>query len=239
MRNKTIFIVVSLVLAVLLGACVQAAPATTQQPRTISVNGTAQVSLTPDIAYISVGVNSEAATAAEAVSANNTQSQAITDALIGMGIDAKDIRTTNFSIYPQEKWSPDGMEKLGTVFVVNNTVYVTIRNIDRVGAVLDAVVQAGANNVYGISFDVEDKEAALLEARGKAVENARTQAEQLAQAAGIELGSVYSISYYNSYPSPVYDYRAVAESAYGGGSVPISAGELTITVDVNLVYEIK
>ncbi|MBN2147692.1 MAG: SIMPL domain-containing protein [Anaerolineales bacterium] len=240
MNRKTIFFAIALILSIPLSACSQLVPigSLPQQPRTISVNGNAQVILTPDIAYISIGVHTEAKDAAEAVASNNTQSQAVMDALTSMGIDSKDIRTTNFSIYPQEKWGPNG-ESLGTSFVVDNTVYVTLRNLDAIGDTLDAVVQAGANSVYGISFDVEDKESALADARIQAVANARSQAEALAAAAGIELGPVYSISYYGGYPTPVYDYKMTADAAYGGGSVPVSPGQMTLTVDVSVVYEIK
>jgi hypothetical protein len=138
-----------------------------------------------------------------------------------------------------DQYNPQTGEKTGTTFAVDNTVSVTLRDLSKIGVLLDAAVTAGANSVYGISFDVEDKESALQEARAQAVANAKSQAEQLAQAAGITLGPVYSISYYNSYPSPMYyDSKGVGGASYAN-AVPISPGQLTITVDVSVSYEIK
>jgi len=242
MRTKMIFITLILVAATLLSGCAGSVVApTADQPHTMSVNGSAQVMLSPDIAYISMGVHTEAPEASEAVASNNSLSKAVMDALATQGIDAKDIRTTNFNIYPMDQYNPNTGEKIGTVFSVDNTVYVTMRDLTKIGAILDAAIAAGANSVYGISFDVENKEPALAEARAKAVENARTQAEQLAQAAGVTLGEISSISYYNYAPSPVYyDSKGVGGAEYpSAASVPISGGQLTITVDVNVSYEIK
>jgi uncharacterized protein YggE len=240
MRTKIYLLSVVLILAMLLGACAPVAqkPTAETPARTISVNGSSQVVLTPDIAYISIGVHSDAKDAKEGMAENNTQSQSVIDALVGAGVDKKDIRTTNFSIYPQQQYGPNG-ESLGTTFAVDNTVYVTMRDITKIGDLLDATVSAGANNVYGISFDIENKDAALAEARQKAMEDAHTQAEQMAQAAGVELGPVYSISSYNNYPTPVYDVKGVGGAAYSAVEAPISPGQMTITVDVSVVYEIK
>lgn len=242
MRTKIVFVTLILVAATLLSGCagVPVAPSAAQ-PHTMSVNGSAQVMLSPDIAYISIGVHTEAPEATAAVSNNNSLSKAVMDALAAQGIEAKDIRTTNFNIYPMDQYNPNTGEKIGSVFSVDNTVHVTMRDLTKIGATLDAAIAAGANSVYGISFDVENKDAALAEARVKAVENARSQAEQLAQAAGVTLGDITSISYYNSSPSPVYyDNKGVGGAGYpAAASVPISGGQLTITVDVNVSYEIK
>lgn len=242
MRTKIVFVTLILVAATLLSGCagIPVAPAAAQ-PHTMSVNGSAQVMLSPDIAYISIGVHTEAPEATAAVSNNNNLSKAVMDALAAQGIEAKDIRTTNFNIYPMDQYNPNTGEKIGSVFSVDNTVHVTMRDLTKIGTTLDAAIAAGANSIYGISFDVENKEPALAEARAKAVENARTQAEQLAQAAGVTLGDISSISYYNYAPSPVYyDNKGMGGAEYpAAASVPISGGQLTITVDVNVSYEIK
>jgi uncharacterized protein YggE len=208
------------------------------QPRTINVTGNAQVILAPDIAYISIGVHSEAKSAAEAVASNNSQTQAVIDAIMAQGVDAKDIQTTNFSVYQQEKFAPTG-ESLGTFFMTDNTVYVTNRDITKIGDILDAAINAGANTIYGISFDVQDKEAALATGRDQAMTDTQTQAEALAKAAGVTLGDVQSISYYSSSPPPIYYDNKAAGMGGGGASVPISAGQLTLSVSVSVVYGIK
>jgi uncharacterized protein YggE len=239
MRTKLIIPTVLIIAAIALSACSASVQLGQTQPKTISVTGNAQVILAPDIAYISIGVHSEAKAASDAVASNNSQSQAVIDAIKGQGVDPKDIQTTNFNVYQQEKTSPTG-ESLGTYFMVDNTVYVTIRDISKIGPVLDASIAAGANNIYGITFDVQDKEAALATGRDQAMADAKTQAEQLAKAAGVTLGDVQSVSYYSSSPSPIYyDSKAAPAGIGGGGSVPISAGQLTLTVMVSVTYGIK
>ncbi len=242
MRTKTLLISVLLVFGVILSACAPTAPAQSSQPtqvpapRTLSVNGSAIANLTPDIAHISIGVHTENPDSKEAVSANNSESQKVMDAIKSMGVDPKDILTTNFSISPQDVVGPDG-KKTGTIFVVDNTVYVTLRDLTKIGDLLNAAVAAGANSIYGIQFDVADKTAVLSSARKAAVDNAHTQADELAQAAGVTLGQVQSISFYNSNPVPMADMKSAV--GLGGGSVPIAPGQLSITVDVSIVYEIK
>jgi uncharacterized protein YggE len=208
------------------------------QLRTVSVNGTGKAYLDPDIAMIYVGVHTEDADAAAAVAANNEQSQKVSDALRDLGIPAKDIQTTNFSIYPQQQYSPSG-ELQETRYAVDNTVFVTLRDLSKLGDVLDGVIAAGANSINGIQFDVADRTKALADARKAAVADARSQAEELAAAAGVELGEIQSLSTYNvGYPGPIYDGRG-GGAAEAAASVPISPGQLIVSMDVTAVYEIR
>jgi uncharacterized protein YggE len=220
----------------MLSACVSVSP--NSNLRTLSVNGEAQVIATPDIAYISIGVHTENANATEAVAANNAQAQRVMDALKAMGIEEKDLKTTNFSIYPQDQYSPDG-QKTGTIFVVDNTVYVTLKDIAKVGDILGGAVDAGANNIYGISFDVFDKTSVLADARNKAIENAKKQADEVAKASGVTLGPVQSISFYNTSPTPIFDSKVATAQGVGGGGISVSPGQMTFTVNVSIAYEIK
>lgn len=239
MRNKLIIPVILLIAAAALSACSGTIQFGQSQPRTINVTGNAQVLLTPDIAYISIGVHSEAQSATEAVASNNSLTQKVIDAIKGQGVDAKDIQTTNFSVYQQEKFDKNG-NSLGIFFMTDNVVYVTMRDITKIGDILDASIAAGANSIYGITFDVQDKEAALASGRDQAMADAQAQAEQLAKAAGATLGSVQSINYYSSSPSPIYyDSKAVPAGVGGGASVPISSGQLTLTVSVSVTYALK
>ena len=245
MRNKTLLLTVLTLMVLLVSACaptqaVNQTPQNQQTPRTLNVSGSARVTAVPDIAYVSVGVHSENEQAAQAVADNNVQAQAIVDALKGMGIEEKDIQTLGFNIYPQDQYNPEG-QKTGTRFIVDNTVYVTVRDISKVGDILGAAIGAGANSVYGIQFDLADKTALISEARKLAVANAQAQAQELAEAAGVTLGEVQSLSYYNNIPTPIYDNKGV-----GGGAavemaagVPVSPGQLTITADVSISYLIR
>lgn len=244
MRTKTAFLIGVMLISVLLTACAGTAlaqtPVAAENPplRTLSVTGNGKAYLVPDIAYVSIGVHTENKDAAEAVASNTSQSQEVAQALAAFDIDPKDIQTTNFSIFPRQEYDREG-NPLDITFVVDNSVYVTVRDLSQIGDILDAVVGAGANSISGIQFDVEDKTAALSEAREAAVADARTQAEELAQAAGVELGAVQTISTYNSIPVPMYDTRTAVMAEAAAAAVPVSPGQMVLTVDVNVVYQIQ
>ena len=214
----------------------QAAP---ESLRTLNVSGVGVVYLTPDIVYINIGVNTQRENAADAVAINKTQTSAVIQAIKDFGVDAKDIRTTNFSIWSNPQYDEFGQVK-GTNYAVDNTVNVTIRDLDKLGDLLDAAIQAGANSIYSIQFDVEDKTEANKQARVLAVENAKTQALELAGAAGVELVEIQSISYFESSPVPYFEGKGGGGGAdVANAAVPIQPGQLAISVSVNMVYGIK
>lgn len=242
MKNKTILFAVVALIALFVGACGPTTINQAAQPplRTISVSGSGQANLVPDIAYIYVGVHTEKPTASEAVSENNAQTQKMIEALRKFGIAAKDIRTTNFSIWPQDKYNPStGLPSGEKTYVVDNTVYVTVRDLDKLGDLLDTVVTAGANTINSIQFDVADKSEALKTARAEAVKNARTQAQELADASGVKLGEIQSIGFYDSSPSPVFDGKGGGGGVAAEAAVPIQPGQLTFTATVSITYTIQ
>lgn len=246
MRTHKLISLFSLILlaALALTACgtpalAQSEPTSEPPVRTLRVNGSGQVFISPDIAYISIGVHTEGEEAAAVVADNNDQAAELVAALEDAGVAEKDIQTTNFSISPRQEYDDQGNLQ-GITYVVDNSVNVTVRDLESIGDLLDAAVQAGANAVNGISFDVSDKVSALSQARQAAVENARAQAEELAAAAGVELGAIQSINSYGGFPTPVEFARgggAIAQEA--AANVPISPGQNSLTVDVEIVYEIQ
>ena len=239
MRTKFLLIVtVFAVLALGLSAC-GGIPTRQENPRTVSVTGTGMVSITPDIAYISVGVHTEAPTASEAVDDNNTQTQKVIDSLTKSGVAAEDIRTSNFSIWPNQRYDETG-QPIGTNYAVDNTVYVTIRDLAKMGELLDAAISAGANTIYSVSFDLSDKSEDMKKARDLAVKNAQDQAAELAAAAGMELGEIQSISYYDSGAAPYMEYGKGGGGGEGPAmAVPISPGTLQLSASVGVTYFIK
>ena len=240
MSNKTYILVGILLMGVMLSACGTAVAAQGDETslRTLTVNGTGRAYLTPDIAYISVGVHTEGPDAAQAVTSNNVNSLKVADALEDFGIEPEDIRTTNFSIYPQQQYDQDG-KLTGVIYVVDNTVFVTLRDLDQIGDMFNAVVEAGANNINSVQFDVEDKSEALSEARDDAVEDAQSQADELAKAAGVGLGPVQNISTFSSgIPYPIIGGKGGGAMA-AEASVPISPGQMIVTVEVHMIYEIQ
>jgi len=255
MKNKIIITVSLILIVAVLSACAGVASAqslapaaqqgqATPPPRTINVSGTGKVYLTPDIAYVTIGVHTEGKDAGQAVTSNNTKSKSVSDVLKALGVDAKDIQTTNFSIYPQQQYDPQGKVTGEITYMVDNSVMVTVRDLSKIGTVLDAVVKAGANSISGIQYDVADREKALSEARKLAVANAQNQAGELAKAAGVTLGPVQTISSNTSNsPIPMYDVKGMggggAMSAVAPPNVPVSAGQMVVIVDVGMVFEIQ
>jgi uncharacterized protein YggE len=239
MKTKFIFLIAVLVLGMVLTACGPASIAVQTQPpqRTITVTGTGKVTLTPDIAYISIGVHTENASAKDAVSGNNTQAQAVIAAIKSFGVADKDIQTTDFSINPQQQTDSTG-KVTGIIYVVDNTVYVTVRNLSKLGDLLDSTVNAGANNINSIQFDVADKTAALSQARLAAVADARKQADELTKATGVTLEAVQTISYYDT-TAPVTVQYARADIVAAPASVPVQAGSMQIFTTVTIVYGLK
>src|SRR5512141_2792079 len=239
MKTKSILIAVVGVFALVLSACGGTTTVNQVQTPTLSVSGTGTAYLAPDIAYLYLGVHTEKQTAVEAMNENNTQTQAVIKALTDFGIDPKDVRTTNFSIYPVDKYDPQTNQPTGEkTYSVDNTVYVTVRDIKKLGDLLATMVKAGANTVNSIQFDVANKDEALKGARADAVKDATAKAKELADAAGVKLGAIQSVSFLDNQPIPF------AEGKGGGGAVaaaavPIQTGQLTFTVTVNMVYGIK
>ena len=238
MKNKFLFIIAVLVLGTVLAACGPSTITVQPQPmqRTLTVTGSGMVTLTPDVAYIYIGVHTENVSVAEAVAENNTKAQAVATAIKGFGVEAKDIQTTNFSIWPQDQYD-DKNNKTGTIYNVDNTVYITVRDLTKIGDLLDASIRAGANTINSIQFDVADKTEALSQARKAAVENAQKQAQELVDATGVKLGDVQTISYYDSTPLSA-DYGK-GGGAMAASSVPVSSGQYQLTTTVTIVYELK
>jgi hypothetical protein len=239
MNKKYYFLIAGLLSIVLLGACGQAVYPTVPNVRTLSVNGQGQVTLVPDIAYINIGVRTEAKDVSTALSGNTELAEAISAELKSLGVEEKDIQTTAFNVYPMQQYDERGQIS-GTTYVVENTVNITVRDLAKLGKLLDATVKAGANNIYGISFDVEDKSAAIEQARELAIQDAREKAEAIATASGVKLGELQSVSVYNSSGvTPYYDAKVGLGGAESIGAVPVAAGSLIFTADAGMTYEIK
>jgi len=236
MRIKLSLLVPALILILVLSAC---GPSTQTITRTLTVTGNGTVYLTPDIAYIYIGVNTDDTDIAQAVSKNNAQAQALVNALKNAGVATTDIQTSNFSVYSNQK-TTDPMTGLaaGYIYSVDNTVYVTVRDLSKLGALLNAAVGAGANNINSITFDVADKTAAQAQARQKAMDNAAALAGELAQTAKVSLGAIQTISYSDNTYSPYYSMGGGGASA-PNASVPIQAGQMQVSVSVSVSYAIK
>jgi uncharacterized protein len=245
MNKKSLLILTSLLVFVLITACsvpvvpTQESTADSTGSRQMSVTGTGKVNVAPDIAYINIGVNSQSADVGEALDLNNQKSESVTKALIENGVAAQDIQTTSFNIWPQQQYNQMG-EMTGTTYVVDNVVNVTVRDLSKLGQLLETSVQAGANSINSIQFDVSDRDSAVSEARDLAVQNAKAQAAELATLAGVELGEITNISVGGGgVPVPMYSGMGGGAGYAAEASVPVSAGQMVISSDVNITYALK
>ncbi len=232
------------ILAAFLIALTAAAPArATETPpqRTITITGEGESVGVPDIAYIDTGVVTEGKTAGEALTANTKAMNAIFKGLEEAGIEKRDMQTSQFSVYPVyeqiEPQTQPQMPKIGG-YRVQNQLTVKVRNLDALGGILDQVVKLGSNQLSGIRFAIDKPEPLIDEARKKAVADALRKAKLYAGAAGVALGPIQTIteSSMGYAPQPMYAKSMMAMER--DSSVPVAAGEQTLSASVTLVIRI-
>ena len=204
---------------------------------TISVTGKGEIFIKPDIAKISVSVEKEAVSIADVQKQATDAINKIVAFLKSSGIEDKDIKTTNYSIYPRYDYLRTGQVFRG--YVVSQTLDVKIRKIDDAGKILAGATSAGANQIGGVSFTVDNEEAVKQEARQKAIADAKEKARQLAKDLGIKIGRLTNFSESGN-GDIIMPYAMKSETLGTGGPEPeIPSGENKVTVTVNLTYQIK
>jgi uncharacterized protein YggE len=214
---------------------------TTTQASDLSVVGEGKVEVVPDQASLEAGILvANAQTIEAAQSEINEKNNAIVEALRKLGVEENDIKTSNYSVNPNQDYNP-GVGGRITGYNGNVTITVTIRNVENVSQISQAVTTAGANQVYNVQYTVNNPEKFREEARNKAIENAKMQAEALADSLGIRLGKVVNVveSSPNNGPVPMYD-RALSVEGMGGANAPtMQPGTQEITSVVTLFFEKK
>jgi uncharacterized protein YggE len=226
-----------LVAVTLLGARTgMSADPTKPAERTVSVSATGSVMAEPDIAYISTGVVSEAATARDALTANSAAMAKVVTGLKGAGIPAKDIQTTSINVEPRYDQPKD---KPATIkgYRVHNQVRITARDIKKLGDVLDQVVTLGANQINSIAFEVSTAEQLKDDARKAAMANALRRAKLYASAAGADVGDVLNIAedVRMAGPQP----RAAGRASFSAEAVPVEAGSQRLEVQVHVTWALR
>lgn len=200
----------------------------------------------PDLAVFTAGVASQGSTAGEALAANSADMNKVIAALKRAGIADRDIQTSNLSlnpVYQQQRQLPNGMMEpqqpkiIG--YQVNNQVNVRQRNLAEFGRVIDTLVSAGANQVNGPSFQMDDPDTATDEARSEAMTKARARAALYAKAAGLRVVRILSISESGGYvPQPQVMYARAAMADMAGAPTPVAAGEVTMQSSVTVMFEL-
>ncbi|GAA3929299.1 SIMPL domain-containing protein [Luteimonas lutimaris] len=224
-------------------ACAQnASPtlATTSDGTLLSVSARAEASRVPDVASLSTGVVTQAADAKAAMAANTTQMNKVMAAIKAAGIAEKDIQTSGINVNPQYKYAENQPPTI-TGYQASNTVSVKVREIGKLGDVLDALVSSGANQVHGPSFEIDEPEAVYDEARRGALEKAQQRARMYAEALGLKVRRIVSISEGGGFqpPQPVMMRMAKAEGYDAAGAPPVSPGETTLTANLDVVFELS
>ncbi len=206
--------------------------------RTVTVSASGNVAAEPDEATIATGVTSEAKTAREALSKNNEGMKKVIAELKSKGIEPKDIQTTQFNIEPIYVYPKEGQPPVLNGYRAHNMVAVKVRNLDKLGEVLDQLVSAGSNQMNGITFDVSKAETLKDEARKEAIANALRRAKLYAQAAGAEVGEIVQISedVSHSAPHPVQFSKARAMAAE---AAPVERGSVDLEARVTATWKLK
>ena len=230
-------------LALLLTAASLAPAAAHDQPekRTISLVASGVIKTTPDMVEIATGVTSEAPSARAALDKNTQAMTKVIETLKGEGIEPKDIQTANFSVGPIYEQRPyEGSEGKAPIVVgyrVTNQVRITLRDTGKLGAILDKMVSLGANQIDSIEFGVSEPEALKDEARKLALKNVTDNAKLYAEAAGVGLGPILSITEEESSYQPRF--AAAAAQMESAKAVPIEAGTAAVEVRVRVSWEIN
>jgi uncharacterized protein YggE len=211
-----------------------AAPALAADPRTISMTGHGEIRTTPDMAQVTAGVTTTAPTAAQALTANSARMKSVFAALEKLGVPQKNIQTSNFFVSPQYTNGDNNAPRRLTAYQVNNDVTARIEDVGKLGSALDALVAAGANQINGVSFSIQNDAPFLEKARAQAIADARARAETYAKAAGVTLGPILSISEGGGEAPPRPMYRMAAMAA----ETQIAAGEQSVTANVSVIWEI-
>jgi uncharacterized protein YggE len=202
---------------------------------TVTVAGTGTVSAAPDMAEITTGVVTQAPTAAQALAANSQVMERLLQALGALGVAARDIQTTNISVSPLRRQGRDGQPPEITGYEVTNQVRVKVRDLSRLGRVLDQQVGQGANLVYGIQFGRQEPEPLRDEARKRAMADARRKAELYAAAVALEVGRVVTVQEAGAAtPRPEMAPRMTMSAA-----VPVAPGEQEIQASVIVTFTLE
>ena len=214
---------------------------------TLVVSATNDVYAKPDLALTTFSVVSEAKTVELAMQDNAAKMNAVIASVKSQGVEDKDLKTTNFNISPRYEWEnpacaysycPSG-KRILTGYDINQSLEVKMRDLTKIGSIIEGATEAGANEVGSLQFTIDNEDALKEEARNNAIEEAKSKAKNLAEKLDIRLVKIVSFSESGSFPVPYYATSAKEASGMGGGAPDIQTGENKISVTVSLTYQIK
>ncbi|MEO9827058.1 MAG: SIMPL domain-containing protein [Paracoccaceae bacterium] len=214
--------------------CLLAFPVLAEDVRSITVTGEGRISAAPDMAVLRLGVSREARGASEAMRLASEAAAAVLAQVETSGIVARDVQTANVSLSPRWQHTQNTAPRV-IGYIASNDLMVRVRDLSSLGALMDAVVSDGANQMNGLSFSIAEPRPLQDKARQEAVADARAKAKLLAEAAGVGLGPVITISENGGFQQPMVMARgAMMESS----AVPIAAGEMDVSASVTMIFAI-
>lgn len=235
MRNPVPFLLVAA--AVLLSGCASAP----DNPQAITVGGHGQIAVAPDVVTVTLGVQTHDRSVTAAVADNNAVAARVMQAARDASVSDADMQTAYFSVYPQREYDSFGQPTGEVTYFVDNNLTVKLRQVDRLPELLQGAVDAGASNIYGVSFLISDSSDEAATAQVEAMADARSRAEQIASELGVTLGEPISIAIGTFVPPPVPMFYGEAAFGLGGGGggPPVSSGTNLVVVDVTVSYAFR
>ena len=215
-----------------------AAPATAadlEKSARITVQGEAKLAMAPDLVLITIGVRTQAIQAREAARLNAEQMNKVLASLKAKLGPKDQVRTTGYRLNPRQKWDPKSKENKFLGFEASNQVLVKSRNVDDVSALLDAVIEAGANQIHGIQFDMQQAQSIKREVQALAFADAKAQADALAIEAGMRLGEVLRI---DTKPGRAGYSRGAVEARMAAAPTPVEPGQVDFSASVICVFRL-
>jgi len=213
---------------------------------TIAVSDSAEIYAKPDLALISFSVKTEKKTVAQAMTENTKQMNLVIDSIKETGVDKKDLKTVDFNIYPRYDYDrtssiyPSG-ERILVGYEITQSLQVKIRDLDKIGEIIQKATNVGANQVSSLQFTIDDEDELREQVRKEAIDKTKDKAKKLANQLGVDLGRV--IGFNEGSQSPNYDYMMEKSVGIGGGGAieapQIETGENKIEVTVSIIYEIN
>lgn len=236
----TILLIGGFGLAQLPAPAVEAAPVTQDATinRTITVIGEGRVKTDPDMAQVTMGVESMAPTVQEAADQTSATMETLMTTLQAEGIDPADIQTTNYNLFAERPFGPEASGNQ-TTYRFSNNVSVIIRDLDKIEQIMAAAIEAGANNIFMGTFSLSDPVSLRAEARKEAVNVARSKAQELAGLNGVTLGDVISVSEVINNGGMFFNSDTVSMAEGRGGGGPITPGQVALMVQLEVTYAIE
>jgi uncharacterized protein len=230
-KSRLVIIALVIVVTVLVSGCGTVVSDSAEIPRVIQAYGEAELSAAPDLARISLVIETRSSSAVDAVEENARLANAVQETLLDFGLDETDLKTGSYNLYSYREWHeglPFG-EEGPLIYTATNEIVVTTKQLETVGEIIDLGVRAGANNVYYINFELEDPQDLLMEALGMAAGQARQKADAIAGGTGDKISGLQTIREERTDSMPYrYSDMAAQESLGMGAPTPINPGDVTV-----------